>query len=161
MIHTTGFLPASTFQTSLQPTIYKTQATAPNAAAATPPATLATAAAPVYCTGIVVAEGPPVVFEPPVEPPAEPPVERADDVTLNALEGKKPLQIPLLHVLYAHCASFWHAALKFPHLAISPALLAQHCTPCWHWLRLASALHSAPSGSEPAGAVTVEGGAGL
>jgi hypothetical protein len=79
---------------------------------------------------------------------------------LTLLEAKNPLQRPLLHVLYAHCASLEHAALKFPHLAIRPALLAQHCTPLTHWLTAASALHSAPRGSEPAAAVTVEGGAG-
>lgn len=53
------------------------------------------------------------------------------------------------------------AALKFPHLAISPELLAQHCTPAMHWLGLAKGLHSAPSGREPGAAVTVDEGAGV
>jgi hypothetical protein len=54
-----------------------------------------------------------------------------------------------------------HAALKFPHLAIKPALLAQHWIPGLHWLGFARALHSAPSDKEPGTAVTVDDGAGV
>jgi len=73
-------------------------------------------------------------------------------------DGRRPLQMLLLQVLKAHCALLEQAALKFPHLAIKPALLAQHCTPAAHWLGFARASHTAPSGKEPAGAVTVDDG---
>jgi hypothetical protein len=36
----------------------------------------------------------------------------------------RPLQRPLLQVLYAHCELLVQAALKFPHLGIRPELLA-------------------------------------
>lgn len=53
----------------------------------------------------------------------------ADEVAFEARdeeEGKKPLQRPLLHVVPRHCELLVQAALKFPHLAMIPELLAQH-----------------------------------
>jgi len=78
-------------------------------------------------------------------------------------DGRRPLQSPLLQVLKAHCALLEQAALKFPHLAINPALLAQHWTPAAHWLGFASGSQMAPRGRElVAGAVTViDDGGGL
>jgi hypothetical protein len=38
-----------------------------------------------------------------------------EGLTGNSLEGLNPLQRPPLQMLYAHCASLWHSALKFPH----------------------------------------------
>lgn len=55
------------------------------------------------------------------------PVDEAVTVPLPALdEARKPLQRPLLQVLYAHCELLVQAALKFPHRGIRPELLAQH-----------------------------------
>lgn len=88
----------------------------------------------------------------------------ADEVAFEAPdeeEGKKPLQRPLLHVVPEHCELLVHAALKFPHLAMMPELLAQHSAPPAHWLGLTKGLHCAPRGREPAGAVTVGEGAGV
>jgi hypothetical protein len=84
-----------------------------------------------------------------------------EGLTGNSLEGLNPLQRPPLQMLYAHCASLSHSALKFPHWAINMALLAQHWTPFAHWLGLTNGLHSAPRGREPAGATTVGDGAGI
>lgn len=75
-------------------------------------------------------------------------------------EASKPLQSPLLHVLNAHCALLEHAALKLPQRGIKPELLAQHWTPATHWLWDADASHSAPRGSVPGAAVTVDEGRG-
>jgi hypothetical protein len=63
------------------------------------------------------------------------PVDEAVAVPLPALdEARKPLQRPLLQVLYAHCELLVQAALKFPHRGIRPELLAKHWTPATHWL---------------------------
>lgn len=89
------------------------------------------------------------------------PVDEAVTVPLRALEeARKPLQRPLLHVLYAHCELLEQAALKFPQRGIRPELLAQHWTPATHWLWAAKASHSAPRGRVPGAAVTVDEGRG-
>lgn len=131
---------------------------------------VATAAAPVNCAMLLVRVALPLIVRLPVPvallvalPLDAPPLAREEAVMveLPALEeARKPLQRPLLQVLYAHCESLVQAALKFPHAAIRPALLAQHCAPPEHWLGFTKGLHWAPSGREPAAAVTVEEGAG-
>lgn len=91
---------------------------------------VATVAAPVKTGMLLVREA---VIEP--VPVAYPeallgltlPVDEAVTVALPELEeARRPLQRPLLQVLYAHCESLEQAALKFPHLGIRPELLAQH-----------------------------------
>jgi len=133
---------------------------------------VATAAAPVNMVMLVVREGLPVplLVALPVALPEEPgalldlalPVDDAVIVEFRALEdAMKPLQRPLLQELKAHCESRVQAALKFPHAAMRPALLAQHCAPSAHWLGFTKGLHWAPRGSDPGAAVTVDEGAGL
>lgn len=89
-----------------------------------PPATLTGDAAPVNIAALVdavalpvgVREGCTVMVELPEAEGAGIPLELA----------LKPLHRPLLQVLKAHSSSLEQAALKLPHAAIKPALLAQH-----------------------------------
>jgi len=82
-------------------------------------------------------------------------------VPLPALDdARKPLQRPLLQEVLAHCESAVHAALKFPQRAMIISLLAQHWASFAHWLGFTYGLHAAPRGRDPAGAVTVDDGAG-
>jgi len=75
-------------------------------------------------------------------------------------DARKPLQRPLLQEVFAHWESVLHAALKFPQRAMIIMLLAQHSASFAHWLGFTCGLHGAPRGRDPAGATTVDDGAG-
>lgn len=114
---------------------------------------VATAAAPVNCGMLLVREAFPVALLVTLPVPVALLVALPEDalplaieetvmVELPALEeAKKPLQRPLLQVLKAHCELLEQAALKFPHRAIRPELLAQHWASPAHWLGFTRALH--------------------
>ena len=67
-----------------------------------------------------------------------------------ALDGRNPLQSPLLQVLKAHWLSAEQAALKLPQVRMVPAVLPKHSTPAPH---CSLAPHAAPRAKDPAGAV--------